>query len=475
MRRRILAVAAGLVIGCVAFGLLVLVPRVSFVITHGTSMAPRFHTGDLAVVLGQDRYRIGDIIAYHSTTLGTVILHRVVEIHGDHYVTKGDNNTWLDPDQPTGAQILGSLALHVPRGGRVLGLVGSPLVWLAALGAVLVAVATGSSVRKSARRKKPRMKPQPNPRRRWSTIALAGTGLAAVLAAMSVAGFLTGGSTTTRPAAHTVTWHYYAATPASTSYPSGQLGTDDPVFLRLVNRLVISATDSASGPLSASAFSASVSTTAGWSATVPVLPLGDNAIQVDLAALNNQLNEFVTETGIPVGLANVTITAAAADGWTPAMKFTDDTALLRVDPTTLTAQEPTDAAQPSALASIMDNLTSGLHRVRWLSALLALVTIGVALVWPRSAAGPAGTPGGRPRRGTTYATEVRIPADRVVVELASAAEVRRVARRVERPVIRYDAGDDQVVLVDDGDTVYRHATPAPSPAPVPATVPATTG
>lgn len=470
MTRRILAVTAGLVIGCVAFGVLVLVPRVSFVVTRGTSMTPHFQTGDLAVVFGRDRYRVGDVIAYHSTTLNTVILHRVVDIHGDHYVTKGDHNTWLDPDQPTGAQILGSLALHIPHGGRVLGVLGSPFVWVAALGAVLVVVATGSSVRKSARRKKPRMKPQPNPRRRWSTVALACTGLAAALAAMSVAGFLADGSTAatgTRSVARTVSWHYYAATPTTTSYPSGQLGTDDPVFLRLVNRLVVSATDSAAGALPASAFSARVSTTAGWTADIPVLPQGNSAIQIDLAALNDQLNKFATETGIPVGLADVTITAAAADGWTPAMKFTDDTSLLRVDPTTLTAQAPTDVVAPSAMASIMDNLTAGLHRVRWLSVLLALVTIGVALVWPRPAAGQAGPPGGR--HGATSATEVRIPADRVVVELASVAEVRRMARRVDRPVIRYDAGDGQVVLVDDGDTVYRHTTPAPSPAPLPAT------
>ncbi len=99
----------------------------SYVITHGISMEPRFHTGDLALVRPADHYRVGEIVAYHSTVLHTVVLHRIIARHGDRYVFKGDNNNFVDPRPPSRAQLIGALWLHIPRGGRVLALLHTPL------------------------------------------------------------------------------------------------------------------------------------------------------------------------------------------------------------------------------------------------------------------------------------------------------------------------------------------------------------
>ena len=41
--------------------------------------------------------RVGDIVAYRSTVLHVVVLHRIVAIKGDRYVLKGDNNDFVDP------------------------------------------------------------------------------------------------------------------------------------------------------------------------------------------------------------------------------------------------------------------------------------------------------------------------------------------------------------------------------------------
>src|SRR5262245_49045395 len=68
-----------------------------YVTTSGVSMAPRFHSGDLAVVRPADDYKVGQIVAYRSAQLRTVVLHRIIAIKGDRYVFKGDNNDFIDP------------------------------------------------------------------------------------------------------------------------------------------------------------------------------------------------------------------------------------------------------------------------------------------------------------------------------------------------------------------------------------------
>jgi signal peptidase I len=44
----------------------------SYVVTHGISMEPGFHAGDLAVVRKAGNYRVGDVVAYHSEQMKTV-------------------------------------------------------------------------------------------------------------------------------------------------------------------------------------------------------------------------------------------------------------------------------------------------------------------------------------------------------------------------------------------------------------------
>ena len=39
---------------------------------------------------------------------------------GNHYVFKGDNNSWTDPERPTRADLVGKLWLEVPHGGSAL-------------------------------------------------------------------------------------------------------------------------------------------------------------------------------------------------------------------------------------------------------------------------------------------------------------------------------------------------------------------
>ncbi|MGA9859993.1 MAG: S24 family peptidase, partial [Solirubrobacteraceae bacterium] len=60
----------------------------NYVITHGVSMEPRFHSGDLALVRPAAQYRVGDVVAYHSSLLHLVVLHRIYAIHDGRYTFK---------------------------------------------------------------------------------------------------------------------------------------------------------------------------------------------------------------------------------------------------------------------------------------------------------------------------------------------------------------------------------------------------
>jgi len=70
----------------------------TYVVTDGTSMHPRIHTGDLALVRPAASYHVGDIVAYRNPELHVVVLHRIHSISaGGRYRFKGDNNSWIDP------------------------------------------------------------------------------------------------------------------------------------------------------------------------------------------------------------------------------------------------------------------------------------------------------------------------------------------------------------------------------------------
>src|SRR5215213_6386114 len=86
----------------------------TYVTTHGISMEPRFHTGDMAILRSAGSYAVGDVVAYRSESLGTTVMHRIVSRDGDRFVIQGDNNDFLDEDHPSQDQVLGRLFLRVP-------------------------------------------------------------------------------------------------------------------------------------------------------------------------------------------------------------------------------------------------------------------------------------------------------------------------------------------------------------------------
>src|SRR5947209_7769897 len=118
----------------------------SYVTTHGVSMRPWIHQGDLVLVRRTSSFHVGDVAAYHAAAIdGDIVLHRIIGRDGDRFIFKGDNNSFVDPDHPTRAQLVGTLWLHVPHGGTVMSVLRAAMPY--AVGAIGLLVAAGSTQR----------------------------------------------------------------------------------------------------------------------------------------------------------------------------------------------------------------------------------------------------------------------------------------------------------------------------------------
>lgn len=105
---------------------------VTYTMVSGTSMQPRLQGGDLLVMREQDAYRVGDIVSYHipqgQPGEGNAVVHRLKGGNGaEGFITKGDNVARIDPWKPRDADIIGKLALQIPKVGFTLMLLHSPL------------------------------------------------------------------------------------------------------------------------------------------------------------------------------------------------------------------------------------------------------------------------------------------------------------------------------------------------------------
>lgn len=109
----------------------------TYVVTRGASMLPTMHPNDLAVARKADGYAIGDIVAYHDPRMNRLIMHRIVASTGDRYLTKGDNNGFVDSYAPSQADIVGRLVVQAPGMGRVVNTLRDPVVLFFAFALVM--------------------------------------------------------------------------------------------------------------------------------------------------------------------------------------------------------------------------------------------------------------------------------------------------------------------------------------------------
>lgn len=121
--RRVVAALGAVAVAAVAWATVAppqLGGATTYVITTGISMLPNYHAGDLMLLRAQPTYQVGEVAGYHNAQLGVTVMHRIVGMNGDHYIFKGDNNSWTDSFEPTSSQVVGAEAVHLAGWGSVL-------------------------------------------------------------------------------------------------------------------------------------------------------------------------------------------------------------------------------------------------------------------------------------------------------------------------------------------------------------------
>ena len=147
-----LAALLGVVAACLWFALpQTLGGRADWVLVSGTSMLPRFHTGDLVLVERRSSYHVGEVVAYRirkgEIGAGHVVIHRIIGGNGrTGWTLQGDNRTAPDLWHPTNRDVLGAKTLRIPNAWFVLRVFHMPVL-LALFGgfAVFFLIAFGGS------------------------------------------------------------------------------------------------------------------------------------------------------------------------------------------------------------------------------------------------------------------------------------------------------------------------------------------
>jgi signal peptidase I len=475
----------------------------TYVSTHGISMEPGFSTGDLAVLRPADSYEVGDVAAYFSPSLNTVVMHRIVAVEGDRFVFQGDNNDWLDQDKPTADEILGELFRQVPQGGEALDLIASP--WSLVLIFAVVFGLFGNGRRKAGGRKAPRhraaqARTSPSltlsafsmPTRAQARQVAIASGAVAILAAGAGVVLLAMPSTETRartqPVAQEGRFTYSGAADAGTTYPTGAVTTGDTIYTKLVDALTVSFEHTVDAPGLATAdgtvrLDLSVATADGWSAALassPAVAVRNGAATtsavIDPTLAASLVGRHNAEIGGSAGSASILVTpvvdvtgtvqgqAFTAAGLDP-LTFSMDTVALR-PPSTEAAFARTGAVSVSADAQVSRTFTVLGAAVPIVAARVIAIAVLVLAVLVGAVAGGIG----RSRSGDAADEFAVRNAARIlpvaglragpnVVDVSDADALRRVAERFDGLVLHHAGPEGQTFAVQDNETTYRFVFP----------------
>lgn len=456
----------------------------SLVTTRGISMEPRFHTGDLAVVRTADRYRVGDVVAYRSSSLQTVVLHRIVAVEDGRFTFKGDNNGFLDLDTPTQGQFVGKLAVRIPHGGVWLKRLTSPPA-LAAFTFLLLAGGTTAVTRRRRRLERRLM----SPRHRIATPAsLSGlhptlVPVAAGAAALGLAGVALAGVAWTRPttttvpadttAKSTMTFDYTARVPRSAAYDGTTVTAPQPVFRTLTDAVDVGyAYRGRPGTITVDA---ELSTAGGWRSTVnlsPERPLRaeqKGVVRLQLSSIDQRAAAAALATGIPAGAVTVTVLPRIAlDGggtFAPKLGLTLDSATLKPADATMVATDDTTTTgtrqAPAQLGALGRSVGVTTARTASLVALALAALAGLVLLATARLTGPVAEADrirARHKDLLLAVLPVTLTPGRPVVDVTDIEALVRLAQRYGLLVLHWERAGVTTYVVQDEGAVYRFRT-----------------
>lgn len=452
--------------------------RTTLAVSYGTSMEPMIERGDVLLLREGGPPRVGDVVGYHSPTLGRLVVHRVLAVEDGLLRFKGDNNDFVDPDRLSQAAVAGHLVFQVPRLGFLLEELRRPQssAGLAALAAFFV---VGGGAARKRRRREDGDAPEgdgPGADVTWYPAALGVIGgLALVSALVAAVGFGRSGVAEARVPAYTETGTFaYAAATGPSVEAGGVARTGDPVFLAASGplELTFSYSRSAGPERGTVALQARIESTAGWKRTLPLAasePVAGREATVramlDLQRLRALLDRVEAETGVVGAPYKVEIAARVATpggrDWSPATEFTLDARTLapvegpatRTRPVTTTATLPADVGLGPVSPSVRSLRVAGLAGLALAAVLLLLA---VVVERRRRVPGEAGAIARRLRHGLLTVETIDVSDVTTVVELPSIDELVALAREYERIVLHQQRGADHAYTVVEDGVVYRY-------------------
>lgn len=467
----------------------------SYVSTRGISMAPRFSTGDLAVVRSAQSYAVGDVAAYRSSTLKTIVMHRIVAVDNGRFTFKGDNNDFLDPDTPTQEQFLGKLVIRMPQGGVWLKRLTSPPA-LAAYTFLLLAGGTTAVTRRRRRLERRLM----SPRHRSTTTLPLGAfppalqPLAAGAAALAIAGIALAGLSFTRPTTTTTAadtsasmdFGYRASVAPSAAYDGTTVVAPQPVFRTLAD--AVDVTYTYTGRPGRITVDAELSTAGGWRSILPLaasrtLASGQQGVvRLQLSALAARALAAAQVTGIPAGPLTITVQPKiwldGGEQFAPNWALTlNDSSLSITDPlTATTAITIAGTREASARLSVLGHgVEVSTARTASLVALAVAALAGLALTALARLSGPvADTERIRARHKDLLLAvlPITLTPGRPVVDVTDVGALVRLAERYGLLVLHWQRSGVTTYVVQDEGATYRFrswvATPADQPVIEPA-------
>jgi signal peptidase I len=500
----------------------------TYVSTYGASMEPGLHTGDLAVLRPAGSYSVGDVVAYRSESLDTVVMHRIVAGDAAGFVTQGDNNDWLDEDRPTDDEILGRLFLSIPQGGKALAALRSPGVVLALGAGAAAGVLTAAlprrrrrGARRPAHRRRPPSFSVPPSLSLPPSFSVPTRALARQVAIVSGAVVILAGAgsvvlltlptteveTRTLPVIQQGRFAYSGEAVAGTTYPSGVIETGDTVWTRLARQLTVTFTNVVTGTRltdveGALRLDVVVTAADGWSAVVgsgPAVALENGtataSVGLDPDGAADLLRRHYDEIGVEGGTATLSVrpvaeTTGAVQG-EPFVAGSPGGLDFTLAPGSLTL-----AGDPDAVLTTSTSTPVAVEEVarRTFSVLGIAVPLGVArvvaggllLVALAVLGGAAWV--SRPGRGGVAEQFVVRHADRIVpvatftpgptvIDVSDAESLHRVAERFDTIVLHHAGAEEDVFAVRDVDATYRFVVPGRAgglpPVPAPASEPMT--
>ena len=476
---------------CLALAGAFSVGGLSLMATAGSSMEPGFRAGDLAVLQRAADFVVGDVAAYHSRDLNTVVMHRITAVEGGRYTFRGDNNSWFDPEQPARSQLIGKLMLRVPGGGVWLNRATSRTA-IIALGFLLLASGgTHAVVRRRGKRQRRARKAACLRTVPPMLLTASGAVIAAALAAGSLAAIAWNAPADVavgegvRPA--TMTYSYVATVRASAAYDDTTVSQPEPVFRNVAERVDVRfAFESDVLLIGATVVvNAELSTASGWRSTLPLAApvvfsdkrhTGD--VELDLTSVQARANDAAAAIGAPPG-GDVAVTVVAEvqtrDGavFRPELPLVLDPLALRLvdgEKTQLSIAAPVAApgAEPPVPFSVFGHALPVLQVRRAAVVALGLVLLAagaIILLMRRALSAPEHV--NIHQRYATLLLEVEpvaLPAGRPVIEVPQMRGLALLAERYGLMVMHWQRGGVHTYVVFEEHTTYRFRAASMPPA-----------